>query len=153
MRGLFIIKIKLKVNPENYEFYKGKLEKLGISIDENASLTLSEDNATQAISAKKENNTYILPVESISFIESFSHNIIIHTVEGQYNKRDTLSYLQNILQDDKFIRVNNSTIVNRDKIKHIRPIIGMRFDLILENNKKASVSRSYYYQFKEKIGF
>lgn len=148
-----MLKMKLKVNPENYEYYKNVLETLEIVLDNDSNLTLSEDSNSKAISAKKDNLTYIIPVDSIILIESFSHNIIIHTVENQYSKRDTLTYLQSVLLEDKFIRVNNSTIVNKDKIKFIRPIIGMRFDLLLEKDKKVSVSRSYYYHFKERIGF
>lgn len=148
-----MLKMKLKVNPENYEYYKNVLETLGIVLDDDSNLTLSEDSNSKAISAKKDNLTYIIPVDSIILIESFSHNIIIHTVENQYSKRDTLTYLQSVLLEDKFIRVNNSTIVNKDMIKFIRPIIGMRFDLLLEKDKKVSVSRSYYYHFKERIGF
>jgi len=148
-----MLKMKLKVNPENYDYYKDTLETLGVILDDDANLTLSEDSNSRAISAKKDNMTYVIPVDGIILIESYSHNIIIHTMEGQYNKRDTLTYLQNILLEDKFIRVNNSTIVNRDMIKFIRPIIGMRFDLLLEKDKKVSVTRTYYYQFKERIGF
>jgi two-component system response regulator LytT len=148
-----MLKVKLKVNPENYEYFKNELEKLGISIDDGAELTLLEENLSQSISVRKEDDIYIIPVESIIYIESFGHNIVIHREDGQYNKRDTLANLQNILRNDNFIRINNSTIVNKEKIKHIRPIIGMKFDLLLVNGSKTLVTRSYYYQFKEAIGF
>jgi len=148
-----MMRIRLNVNPVNYEIIKKELEKLGIIIDEQADFTLSEDNVFQSISAKKDDDVYIIPVESIIYIESFGHNIVIHRKDGQYYKRDTLANIQNSIQNDDFIRVHNSTIVNKEKIKHIRPIIGMKFELLLENGTKTTVSRTYYYQFKEKIGF
>lgn len=148
-----MMRIRLNVKPENYEIIKKELENLGIVIDEQADLTLSEDNVFQSISAKKDDDDYIIPVESIIYIESFGHNIVIHRKDGQYCKRDTLANIQNTIPNEFFIRIHSSTIVNKEKIKHIRPIIGMKFELLLENGTKTTVSRTYYYQFKEKIGF
>ncbi|WP_404798794.1 LytTR family DNA-binding domain-containing protein [Acholeplasma laidlawii] len=49
--------------------------------------------------------------------------------------------------------MNRSYIVNISKIKSITPLLGMQFNLHLVNNQKLKVSRNYYYQFKDKIGF
>jgi hypothetical protein len=54
-----MLKVKLKVNPENYEYFKNELEKLGISIDDGAELTLLEENLSQSISVRKEDDIYI----------------------------------------------------------------------------------------------
>lgn len=148
-----MLKVKLRVSPKNYDLYKEELEKRGIVVDEKSTLTLIEDESQLSIAAKKDDETYVISTDKIIFIESFSHHVIIHCEDGKYSKRETLINLENTLQDNKFIRVNNSTIVNKDKIKHIKPIIGMKFDLTLENGNRAFVTRTYYYQFKENIGF
>jgi hypothetical protein len=64
-----MMRLRLNVNPENYEIIKQELENLGIIIDEQADFTLSEDNVFQSISAKKDDDVYIIPVESIIYIE------------------------------------------------------------------------------------
>ena len=46
-----------------------------------------------------------------------------------------------------FVQIGKSTIVNAKKIEHIVPDINMRMHLILENEERLVVNRSYKKEF------
>ena len=53
----------------------------------------------------------------------------------------------------KDLRVHKAFIVNKKDIRRIRSSLNSKFTLILTNEDQIEVSRSYYYRFKEEMGF
>ena len=82
-------------------------------------------------------------------IESYGHTVEVVTSEETYLTSDRLYQLVNALDPEKFIRVSNSVIISKRKIKQIRPSLSMKFVLTMENDRKIDVTRSYYTNFKE----
>ena len=81
------MKIKLVCQKENYDKYKQMLEKAGFEISKDASLTFKEDDYIQETFIGYSNGSYeIIHFRNIIFIESFGHEIILHTL-----KRNTIS--------------------------------------------------------------
>jgi DNA-binding LytR/AlgR family response regulator len=146
-----MLKIKLDVSTEKEEEIKETLEKLGIIISDDADYVLSENMENSHIVCKKGEQIHQIPIAEIVYIESQDHYLIIRTKNDFYYVRETIHYYEKHLPSD-FIRVHRSYIVNKNMIEYITPLLGMRFNLLMATKEKISVSRSYYFQFKEKIG-
>lgn len=149
------MEIKLAVSNERYEEIKNALLDRGITVSDSAELVLYEaDRYTDNLIVKghEDSARYVVPASEIIIIESFGHTVEVHTKSGTYRSCDRLYQLANLLDPDKFLRISNSVIIAKDKVKQITPSLSMKFSLTMENGKKVDVTRSYYYIFKEAFG-
>lgn len=149
------MEIKLAVSNERYEEIKNALLDRGITVSDSAELVLYEaDRYTDNLIVKGQEDSarYVVPANEIIIIESFGHTVEVHTKSGTYRSCDRLYQLANLLDPDKFLRISNSVIIAKDKVKQITPSLSMKFSLTMENGKKVDVTRSYYYIFKEAFG-
>lgn len=145
---------KIMARKENYEKYKKMLEQGGFIVSDDADLVLKELNSTiDNIVGKYRDRYEFIPYQEIVYIESFGHDVICYTLEKEYAIKEKLYEIEGLFEDKGFIRINKSCIVNKWQIKEIRPSFNMKLILIMKNNHKLEVTRSYYYQFKEFIGF
>lgn len=149
------MKVKLLVNKENEQKYRVMLEKAGFEISNDAKLTFQEDNAQiDYIIAKDDKSaTVLVYLVDIQLIETYGKDIIVHTQNHQYMLKGSIEYYQQILFPYDFIRVSQSSITHKRHIIRISPALSMKFTVTLKNNRKVDVTRSYYYSFKEYIGF
>lgn len=149
------MKIKLDISNERYDEIKSALEERGIEIDDTADLVLSETNSfidNLTVREKGTNARIILLVEDIVCIESFGHIIEVQTQEAQYQATDRLYRIVSLLDPSKFLRISNSVVIARNKVKRITPTLSSKFILTMTNGKRVDVTRSYYYIFKEYFG-
>lgn len=147
--------MRLEVSNERYADLKEKLIFLGIEIDNNADLILSEKNKylDHLIVKKKINNEKVrLSVKDIIYIESFGHDVNVHTEEQCYHTTDRLYQILIKLNSIDFLRVSNSVIISKNSIKSIRPTLTQKFVLTLTTGSTVDVTRTYYYAFKEAMG-
>lgn len=149
------MKIKLEINNERYAEIKSELEKRGIEIDDAANLVLSETNSFidhLTVREKGTNTRIILSVEDIVCIESFGHSVEVQTQDALYQATDRLYRIVSLLDPTKFLRISNSVIIARNKVKRITPTLSSKFILTMTNGKSVDVTRSYYYIFREYFG-
>lgn len=149
------MEIKLAVSNERYEEIKNALLDRGITVSDSAELVLYEaDRYTDNLIVKGQGDSarFVVPASEIIIIESFGHTVEVHTKSGTYRSCDRLYQLANLLDPDKFLRISNSVIIAKDKVKQITPSLSMKFSLTMENGKRVDVTRSYYYIFKEAFG-
>ena len=85
--------------------------------------------------------------------ECFDHDVFAIIDDISYSIDSTLKELEEKLKSFNFLRINKSEIVNINMIDYIVPIFGMKFKLTLKSKKYVYVTRTYYYNFKNKIGF
>lgn len=50
------------------------------------------------------------------------------------------------------MRASKSMVLNLNKIKHLSPAFGGRFEALLENDEKVIISRQYVPVLKERLG-
>jgi len=149
------MEIKLAVSNERYEEIKNALLDRGITVSDSAELVLYEaDRYTDNLIVKGQEDSarYVVPASEIIIIESFGHTVEVHTKSGTYRSCDRLYQLANLLDPDKFLRISNSVIIAKDKVKQITPSLSMKFSLTMVNGKRVDVTRGYYYIFKEAFG-
>lgn len=147
------MKIKLLVSEKRYADIEKELASCGIEIDDNADLVLSEANSyLDYIMGKRDEKICRIPTNEITYIESLAHDIVAHTINGEYKLRERLWQLESMLDPQMFLRVSNSVIIAKDKVKLIRPALSQKFTLTLADGSLVDVTRSYYYIFKDKYG-
>lgn len=94
-----------------------------------------------------------LPVQSMTYLESYGEEIYIHTTDlGQITIRQPLYQLEELLKPYHFVRISKSYIVNIAKIRYIKTTFNAKLDLQLLNGNHLEVSRSYVKAFKETLG-
>lgn len=145
------MKIKLLLNNDKYDLISKQLSSLGIEIDDDAEFILMERNSFISHLSLKDNDGHKINIhiDDIIFIESYSHDIDVHTVDGCYKSTERLYQLCNILDPQKFLRISNSVIIARNHVKKIRPALSMKFVLTMSDGTLVDVTRSYYNIFKD----
>lgn len=147
------MKVKLVVSSEHYDDIAAELNKAGIGISENADFIMTERNASITyLIGKKNEDIYRLKTSDISHIESFGHEVIAYTDEGEFRINERLKTLSELLNPEVFIRISNSVIISTEHIKSIKPAFTQKFIITMRNGSVVDVTRTYYYIFKEFLG-
>ena len=149
------VKIKLAISDESYDELNEFLESKGIEIDNNAAFLLTEtDRYIDHLTVRDRDNSskLYISVNDIIYIESFGHTVEVHTLDNTYLSGERLYQLCGILDPQSFVRISNSVIISRKKVKEITPAFSMKFTLKMANGDKVYVTRSYYNIFKEYFG-
>ena len=148
------MKVRLSVSEEIYERTKEELLDHGIGIDDDSELELIERaGQTEYLNVKNEVGDRLrIRVDEIVFIESFGRNIDVHTDKEKYRAAERMYVLEEALAGKGFIRVSNSCIVARSKIRKIKPSISMKYVLEMTDKSLVDVTRGYYYSFRERLG-
>ncbi|MCH7964569.1 MAG: LytTR family transcriptional regulator DNA-binding domain-containing protein [Bacteroidetes bacterium] len=84
----------------------------------------------------------ILPVESIKWIEAQDDYVMINSEQGRFIKKKTMRYFENHLNENMFIRIHRSYIINADYIQHLEQKGKESYRLILKNGKELPVSKT-----------
>ncbi len=149
------MKVRLAVSKENYEKIKSELTELGIEIDDSSALMISESNRFVDNIIVKDmisSGHMVLSSDDIVYIESFGHSIEVQTQDNTYQALDRLYKIYNMLDPNKFLRISNSVIIAKNKVKMISPTLTRKFTLTMANGRTVDVTRSYYFLFKESFG-
>ncbi len=147
------MRIKLKLNPDRMESTRNELVALGIEISETADLILTEENYNEGkLLCRKDDDRFLVSIEDIIYIETLGKDVLVYTENGRYSTAVRLYVLERTLPAEKFIRISNSVIINRNAIKKIRPALSQKFYLTLRNDAVVDVTRSYYIRFKDYYG-
>ena len=149
------MKIKLIVSDARYAEIERELVSRGFVIDEDADLILSEKDlfADHLIVKNDADNERVrVAVDEIIVIESYGRDIQISTAQGVYKTSERLYQLERLLDPERFLRISNSAIVARSKIRKITPALSSKFTLTMSNGQTIDVTRSYYSIFKDCLG-
>ncbi|MEJ2506193.1 MAG: LytTR family DNA-binding domain-containing protein, partial [Ignavibacteriaceae bacterium] len=84
----------------------------------------------------------ILPVDSIKWIEAQDDYVMINSDQGRFLKKKTMRYFENHLDENMFIRIHRSYIINADYIQHLEQTGKESYQLILKNGKELPVSKT-----------
>jgi len=150
-----LLRIKLLVSKARYDEIENELVSKGFVIDEDADLLLTEkDQYVDHLIVRSiaENERLRISTEEIIIIESFGHDIMMHTSQDKYKAGERLYQLERLLDPMQFLRISNSVIIAKNKIKRIVPALSSKFILTMSNGQSVDVTRSYYGIFKDCLG-
>jgi len=150
-----LIRIKLLVSDERYDEIEKELISKGFVIDEDADLILTQKDLFAdhlIVRGGKDNERVRISTDEIIVVESFGHDIVIQTSQGEFKAGERLYQLERLLNPEQFLRISNSVIIARGKIKRIVPTLSSKFILTMSNGQTVDVTRSYYAIFKDRLG-
>jgi len=94
----------------------------------------------------------IIPVHEIQYLEADDDFVKIITADGSFLKNKTMSFYEQTLDAQHFVRVHRSYIVNISQITKIEPYQKETHLAILRNGQQIPVSKTGYVKLKEVLG-
>lgn len=109
-------------------------------------------NSNNRIVVKNGSKIKIIPVQEVLYLEAADDFVKVFTREGYFLKNKTMSFFENFLPQDLFVRSHRSYIVNIQEITRIDPYEKDGHVAILKNGTKINVSRNGYGKLKAVLG-
>ena len=94
---------------------------------------------------------HLLDVKDILYIDTTDKKTFLYTETAVYESALRLYELEDGQRELDFLRAGRSVIVNFRKIKSIRPEMGGRMLVTMDNGEQVYVSRQYAGELKEKL--
>src|ERR1044071_9308063 len=83
---------------------------------------VSQPEEKNRIVVKKGSNIVILPVHTAHYLEAFDDYVKIHTKDGFFLKKKTMSYFEQTLDPKDFVRIHRSYLLNLQELTRIEPL-------------------------------
>lgn len=138
--------MKIELSPSLHHINQEDLR--NASIVEDGDFVLMPKKLT-TIPVFNHRETHMINIDEILFVESFGKEITVQCEKSEYLSDLTLYEIQKL--SPVFIRINKSMVVNKTKIKRIRPELNMKYRIYLKE-RWLDVNRTYYYLFEEEMG-
>lgn len=109
----------------------------------------SSQNDTQSdrILVKKLGREFLVKIDDIEHIEAAGNYVNLHIAERIYPLRETLTKIQQRLDDATFKRIHRSHIINLNLVSEIRPLESGDAQVLLGSGKLIPMSRTYRSEF------
>jgi len=104
------------------------------------------------IAVKRKDETYLLDIEKILYIEGVERNTFIYTTDAVYESELKLYEIEQELLEQDFIRVSKQNIINLKKVKSLKADINRKIRVTLQNGEQIIVSRMYSDELRRRLG-
>jgi two-component system LytT family response regulator len=95
----------------------------------------------------------VIPVEKINYLEAQDDYVMIYTDEGKHLKQATMSFFEENLDQNKFIRIHRSYIARIDQVMQLEPYGKETYVAKMKNGVTLKVSKSGLKNLKQKLHF
>ena len=106
----------------------------------------------QQMMVTQKDETVILDVSKIVYIESVDRKTVVYTKDTVYESKLKLYEVEEELCESGFFRASKSCIVQLRYIKSLKADIDRRIRLTLESGEQIMVSRQYADELKKRLG-
>jgi two-component system LytT family response regulator len=103
----------------------------------------SRSRFPERLAIRDSGETVNVTVESIDWIDAAGDYMCVHTSGDTHVLRGTMKRLEELLDPEKFVRIHRSTIVNRMRVRSLRPHRNGEYFLTLDNSRELKLSRKY----------
>jgi len=93
----------------------------------------------------------LLDVKDILYIDTADKKTFLYTRKAVFESALRLCELEDALRELDFLRAGRSVIVNFRQVQSIRPELGGRLLVTMDNGEQVYVSRQYAGEMKEKL--
>ena len=100
----------------------------------------------------KEQETHIIDVEEIIYIEAIDRKTFVYTSKDYYESKLKLYEMEERLMQCGFFRVSKSCLVQLKYIKSLKSDVDRKIRLTLQSGEQIMVSRQYADEIKRKLG-
>jgi two-component system, LytTR family, response regulator len=104
---------------------------------------VAERRGSRRLAIKSSGRTVFLQLDEIDYLEAAGNYVRLHVGPQEYLTRDTMNALEARLSADEFVRIHRSVIVNRQRIRELRPWFTGEYAVILSSGKELTLSRGY----------
>lgn len=95
------------------------------------------------LSAKKDNELYLVNSSDVLYFDSVENRTFLYTEEDVMEIKQRLYELEFFLSDKDFIRISKSQIVNINKIRSLKPELNRTILATMCNGEQLYISRKY----------
>ena len=106
----------------------------------------------QQLMATKGEETHILDVAKIIYIEAVERKTFVYTKDDYYESKLKLYEMEERLMASGFFRVSKSCLVHLRYIKSLKNDVDRKLRLTLEGGEQIMVSRQYAEEIKRRLG-
>ncbi|MGM0526570.1 MAG: LytR/AlgR family response regulator transcription factor [Pseudomonadota bacterium] len=85
----------------------------------------------------------LVPLDEICWIKGAANYVELHAQCGKFMHRETMQNVEQSLDNDQFIRIHRSTIVNLDYGREISSELGRFSLLILKDGTELKIGTAY----------
>jgi two-component system LytT family response regulator len=103
----------------------------------------SEPTPLDRLVIKTNDRVLLLRTDEIDWIEAADNYVRLHVGAKKYLYRETMKSLEAQLNSDTFWRIHRSVIINSDRVKELQPWFNGDFIVILRDETRLTLSRSY----------
>lgn len=101
---------------------------------------------------RKGEETYILDVSKVIYLESVDRKTFVYTKEDIYESSLKLYELEQQLDECGFFRASKSCLAALQYIKSLRTDVNRKIKVTMENGEQIMVSRQYAEELRKKLG-
>jgi DNA-binding LytR/AlgR family response regulator len=106
----------------------------------------------QQITVIKNDESYILDVAKIVYIESVDRKTFVYTQDDCFESKLKLYEVEEQLCQGGFLRISKSSLVQLKFIRSLKAELNRKIRLTLENGEQIIVSRQYADELKHRLG-
>jgi two-component system, LytTR family, response regulator len=97
-------------------------------------------------------NIRIIPVGDIHYVEAYDDYVKIYTQKEMFLKKKTMSFYENSLDADQFVRVHRSYILQLSQLTRIEPLEKDTHVALLKSGVRIPLSKTGYAKLKSVLG-
>ena len=94
---------------------------------------------------------YEIAVSDIFYIESVDNKTFIYCKNREYETKQKLYELEEMLREKHFLRVSKPMLLNLMKVSSIKPALNSRFTVVLFSGEQVVISRKYVPELKKAL--
>lgn len=126
-------------------------------VSKNSQATLLQEDIRQPeernrIVVKEGGNIRIIPVHEIQYVEAYDDYVKIYTQKEMFLKKKTMSFYEQSLNADQFVRVHRSYIIQLTQLTRIEPLEKDSHVALLKSGVRIPLSKSGYAKLKTVLG-
>jgi two-component system LytT family response regulator len=105
----------------------------------------SQSGKSRTLSVKADGKTLLLKKDKIPLIQASGDYVLIHYLDSKYMVHEKLKKMEKDLENDGFVRIHRSSLINRQSIQSIRNLSFGEYEITLERcRERVRSSRSYH---------
>lgn len=104
------------------------------------------------LTCRKDDEVFQIDISDILYIESVDRKTFLYTKQQIFETERRLYELEAYLEHYSFFRASKAIIINLKRVQSLRPELGARLLLTMDNGEKIIVSRQYAKKIKLALG-
>jgi len=106
----------------------------------------------ERLAIKSAGRIFFLNVAEIDWIEAADNYAALHVAGEEHLLRETMNSLEQQLDPAKFLRIHRSRIINIQRLKELRPLLGGEYEIRLQDGTRLESGRRYRGRLQELFG-